>query len=60
MTATVRNEALRAGVEELGATAIDPEGFGDHGPFDVVLELVGAPNLARQPRAHWPPAAGSW
>jgi NADPH:quinone reductase len=43
--ATVRNEGLRPRVEELGATAIDPEGFGDHGPFDVVLELVGAPNL---------------
>ena len=25
---------------------IEPEGFGDHGPFDVILELVGAPNLA--------------
>ena len=24
---------------------IDPEGFEEHGPFDVVLELVGAPNL---------------
>jgi putative PIG3 family NAD(P)H quinone oxidoreductase len=45
VTATVRNEGLRPQVEELGATAIDPEGFGDHGPFDVVLELVGAPNL---------------
>ena len=45
VTATVRNEELRPRVEELGATAIDPEGFGDHGPFDVVLELVGAPNL---------------
>jgi putative PIG3 family NAD(P)H quinone oxidoreductase len=44
--ATVRNEGLRPEVEELGATAIDPEGFGDHGPFDVVLELVGAPNLS--------------
>ena len=43
--ATVRREELRAGVEELGAAAIDPEGFADHGPFDVVLELVGAPNL---------------
>ena len=29
-----------------GATAVDPEGFEAHGPFDVVLELVGAPNLA--------------
>jgi NADPH:quinone reductase-like Zn-dependent oxidoreductase len=42
----VRREELRAGVEELGARAIDPEGFADHGPFDVVLELVGASNLA--------------
>ena len=46
VTATVRNEALRSRVDELGATAIDPEGFGEHGPFDVILELVGAPNLA--------------
>ena len=44
--ATVRNEELRPGVEELGARAIAPEGFEEHGPFDVVLELVGAPNLA--------------
>ena len=43
---TVRNETLRAGVEELGARAVVPEGFEEHGPFDVVLELVGAPNLA--------------
>src|SRR3954447_6394629 len=47
VTATVRNEDLRAKVEELGAgAAIDPEGFEDHGPFDVVLELVGGPNMA--------------
>ncbi|HEU0024965.1 MAG TPA: NAD(P)H-quinone oxidoreductase [Thermoleophilaceae bacterium] len=45
VTATVRREELRAGVERLGATAIAPEGFEEHGPFDVVLELVGAPNL---------------
>jgi NADPH:quinone reductase len=45
VTATVRREELRAGVEELGARAIDPEGFEDEGPFDVVLELVGASNL---------------
>ena len=24
---------------------IAPEGFAEHGPFDVILELVGAPNL---------------
>ncbi|MDQ3433537.1 MAG: zinc-binding dehydrogenase [Actinomycetota bacterium] len=46
VTATVRNEELRGGVEALGAEAIDPEGFADHGPFDVVLELVGAPNIS--------------
>jgi putative PIG3 family NAD(P)H quinone oxidoreductase len=45
VTATVRNEAVRPEVERLGARAIDPEGFEQHGPFDVVLELVGAPNL---------------
>jgi NADPH:quinone reductase len=43
--ATVRNEAMRSQVEELGATVIAPEGFEEHGPFDVVLELVGAPNF---------------
>ncbi|MBA3301542.1 MAG: zinc-binding dehydrogenase, partial [Thermoleophilaceae bacterium] len=46
VSATVRNADLRAGVADLGAEAIDPEGFEEHGPFDVVLELVGAPNLA--------------
>jgi NADPH:quinone reductase len=47
VTASVRNPDLRAAVAELGAhEVIDPEGFGDHGPFDVVLELVGAPNLS--------------
>jgi NADPH2:quinone reductase len=46
VTATVRNEELRPEVGKLGAEVIDPEGFEEHGPFDVVLELVGAPNLA--------------
>jgi putative PIG3 family NAD(P)H quinone oxidoreductase len=46
VTATVRREELRSGVEELGARALDPEGFADHGPYDVILELVGASNLA--------------
>jgi NADPH2:quinone reductase len=46
VTATVRREELRPAVEELGARVIDPEGFADHGPYDVVLELVGAANLA--------------
>jgi NADPH:quinone reductase-like Zn-dependent oxidoreductase len=45
VTATVRREELRGEVEALGAKVIDPEGFEEHGPFDVILELVGAPNL---------------
>jgi NADPH2:quinone reductase len=45
VTATVRNADARPAVERLGATAIDPDGFEEHGPFDVVLELVGAPNM---------------
>jgi NADPH:quinone reductase len=46
VTATVRREELRPAVEELGARAIDPGGFTEHGPYDVILELVGAANLA--------------
>jgi NADPH:quinone reductase len=46
VTATVRNEELRPGVEELGAHVVAPDGFEEQGQFDVVLELVGAPNLA--------------
>ena len=45
VTATVRNPDHREKVAELGAEAIAPESFVEHGPFDVILELVGAPNL---------------
>jgi NADPH2:quinone reductase len=46
VTASVRNEKNRAAVEELGATrAVSPDEAYEHGPFDVVLELVGAPNI---------------
>jgi putative PIG3 family NAD(P)H quinone oxidoreductase len=45
VTATVRREELREQVAELGAKVVAPEGFADHGPFDVILELVGAPNF---------------
>jgi NADPH:quinone reductase len=45
VTATVRSEQHRAAVAELGAEAIAPEGFVERGPFDVILELVGAPNM---------------
>jgi NADPH:quinone reductase len=43
--ATVRNADLRNGVAQLGAEVIEPEGFADHGPFNVILELIGAVNL---------------
>jgi NADPH:quinone reductase-like Zn-dependent oxidoreductase len=49
--ATVRNPELRDAVAAYGATAIAPEDVVDHGPFDVVLELVGAPNLPDDLRA---------
>lgn len=50
-TATVRREELREEVAALGAEAITPEGFAERGPFDVILELVGAPNLAENLQA---------
>ena len=51
VTATVRNPDLREQVAALGAAVIEPEGFGEHGPYDVVLELVGAPNLSENVNA---------
>jgi NADPH:quinone reductase len=46
VTATVRNPDLRDAVAQLGAhEVVEPEGFERLGPFDVVLELVGGPNL---------------
>jgi len=52
VTATVRDPERRDGVAALGADdVIDPEGFEEQGPFDVILELVGAPNLANNVKA---------
>jgi NADPH:quinone reductase-like Zn-dependent oxidoreductase len=45
VTATVRNPESRARIDALDVKAIEPEGFEEHGPFDVILELVGGPNL---------------
>jgi putative PIG3 family NAD(P)H quinone oxidoreductase len=45
VTATVRREKSREQVGALGADAIPPEDFSGHGPFDMILELVGAPNM---------------
>ena len=50
VVATVRNEASCAGASPRSAPRWSrPDGFGDHGPFDVVLELVGGAEHGRQP-----------
>jgi putative PIG3 family NAD(P)H quinone oxidoreductase len=46
VTATVRDEGLWEGVAALGAEVVAGSSFAEKGPFDVILELVGAPNLA--------------
>jgi NADPH:quinone reductase len=52
VTASVRNEKNRAGVEDLGADrAVSPDEAFEHGPFDVILELVGGPNIAANVKA---------
>ena len=45
VTASVRNTDLRARVAEFGADVVAHDDFQDRGPFDVILELVGAVNL---------------
>lgn len=45
VTATVRSPDKRDAVATFGAAVIDPASTLDHGPYDVILELVGAPNL---------------
>ena len=45
VTATVRNPDHHEAVRALGANVISHEEFVEHGPFDVILELVGAPNI---------------
>jgi NADPH:quinone reductase len=46
VTATVRDDHAREQVSALSVNGIPPEGFPEHGPFDVILELVGAPNFS--------------
>ena len=45
VVATVRNPDLRSSVSAFGAEVVAPDDFVGHGPYDVILELVGAPNL---------------
>jgi putative PIG3 family NAD(P)H quinone oxidoreductase len=52
VTATVRATDRHDEVATLGAhTVVAPDAFVDEGPFDVILELVGAPNLPDDLRA---------
>jgi NADPH:quinone reductase len=45
VTATVRDDHAREQIGALGVNALDPSEFAAAGPFDVILELVGAPNF---------------
>ncbi|HWD70022.1 MAG TPA: zinc-binding dehydrogenase [Solirubrobacteraceae bacterium] len=51
VSATVRNPKHRDAVAQLGATVLAPDDFVDEGPYDVVLELVGATNIVNNLRA---------
>ncbi|MDE3132673.1 MAG: NAD(P)H-quinone oxidoreductase [Acidobacteriota bacterium] len=51
VVATVRNPRHRDAVASLGAAVVLPDEFDDEGPFDVILELVGAPNIPDNLRA---------
>jgi putative PIG3 family NAD(P)H quinone oxidoreductase len=52
VVATVRAEARRDEVAALGAhEVVAPDAFVARGPYDVILELVGAPNLPDDLRA---------
>lgn len=51
VTATVRNHDLWDRVGDLGAAVVDPSGFIGVGPFDVILELIGAPNMGENLKA---------
>ena len=45
VTATVRDPDNRRRIDALDVKAIEPDGFEESGPFDVILELVGGPNM---------------
>jgi NADPH2:quinone reductase len=45
VTATVRNPDAHSAVSALGAYVISPEDFTPNSSYDVILELVGGPNI---------------
>jgi len=46
VVASVRRPELRSAVAGFGATVVGGDGIAGSGPFDLVLELVGMPNVA--------------
>ncbi|WP_409463186.1 alcohol dehydrogenase catalytic domain-containing protein [Amycolatopsis sp. GA6-003] len=52
VVASVRRAELHAGVRELTprATVVTPDEEEDHGPYDVIVELVGGPDCLRRVR----------
>jgi NADPH:quinone reductase len=46
VTAAVRDPRARPAVEALRARVVPHDAFADRGPYDVILELVGAVNMA--------------
>jgi NADPH2:quinone reductase len=45
VVATVRSPDRREAVASLGAVVVDPSATVESGPYDIILELIGAPNL---------------
>ena len=61
VTATVRDRGpSRGGCRGAAPTVIVPGAEAEHGPYDVVLELVGAPSLAVRSCRSWPPGPEWW
>jgi NADPH:quinone reductase-like Zn-dependent oxidoreductase len=51
VVASVRDPHRRAELADQQTTVVAPEKAFDHGPYDIILELVGAPNLGGDIRA---------
>jgi putative PIG3 family NAD(P)H quinone oxidoreductase len=47
VVATVRDPERRPAVADLGATVLEPAGSAEAGPYDVIIELVGGPNMVQ-------------
>jgi NADPH:quinone reductase-like Zn-dependent oxidoreductase len=46
VVASVRDRSKQDALARLGALPVAPDEISRHGPYDVILELVGAPNVA--------------